>query len=131
MAILSSAFNLRGRIAQVLVLYRQNAADLFPRKIAHHTRDSLPEPEPKSRRRRRGRVVKSKTPAHAVRVTVNESLDPEFFPEQLESLAKAVVTFLNCLNEFPEFTDEAVDASIRSFEGDLKVSSTLVPMISV
>lgn len=26
------------------------------------------------------------------------------------------------LNEFPEFTDEAVNASILSFEGDLKVS---------
>lgn len=52
---------------------------------------------------------------------MNESLDPENFPEQLESLAVDVTTFLNCLNEFPEFTDEAVNASILSFEGDLKV----------
>ena len=38
-----------------------------------------------------------------------------------EHFAVEVTTFLNCLNEFPEFTDEAVNASIRSFEGDLKV----------
>jgi hypothetical protein len=30
------------------------------------------------------------------------------------------VTFLNCLNEFPEFTDEAVNQSMRGFEADLK-----------
>jgi len=53
---------------------------------------------------------------------VDESLDPEDFPEQIEQLAIDVTTFLNCLNEFPEFTDEAVNTSIRSFEGDLKVS---------
>jgi len=35
-------------------------------------------------------------------------------------LATDVTTFLKCLNEFPEFTDEAVNASIMSFEGDLK-----------
>jgi len=31
------------------------------------------------------------------------------------------MSFLKCLNEFPEFTDEAVNTSIKSFEGDLKV----------
>ena len=35
-----------------------------------------------------------------------------------------MITFLNCLNEFPEFTDEAVNASIKSFEGDLGRSKT-------
>jgi len=52
---------------------------------------------------------------------VTEQLDPECFPEQLEALAREVTTFLDTLNEFPEFTDEAVNASILSFEGDLKV----------
>jgi hypothetical protein len=33
------------------------------------------------------------------------------------------MTLLNCLNEFPEFSDEAVNASIKSFEADLKVRS--------
>ncbi|KAG5646394.1 hypothetical protein DXG03_003717 [Asterophora parasitica] len=121
-AILSSAFHLRERIAQLLVLYRQNAADLFPRKIVHLTREFVPDAEqdhPKAKRRRRGRVVKAKGPPHAARPVVNENLDPEFFPEQLEALAKDVTTFLNSLNEFPEFSDEAVNASIRSFEADL------------
>ncbi|KAF8069027.1 hypothetical protein FPV67DRAFT_1607451 [Lyophyllum atratum] len=119
-AILSSAFHLRERLAQILVLYRQNASDLFPRKIAHITREIPHDPGPKVKRRRRGRVAKAKAPPHVARPTVNENLDPEFFPEQLEALATDVATFLNCLNEFPEFTDEAVNASIRSFEGDLK-----------
>lgn len=40
-------------------------------------------------------------------------------------LAKDVMTFLDCLNEFPEFTDEAVNACIVSLEGDLKVCVVL------
>jgi hypothetical protein len=53
---------------------------------------------------------------------VTEHLDPETFPQQFEFLGKEVTTFLKCLNEFPEFTDEAVNSSILSFEGDLKVT---------
>lgn len=40
----------------------------------------------------------------------------------MEYFAKDIGTFLNCLNEFPEFTDEAVNTSILSFERDLQVS---------
>jgi hypothetical protein len=58
---------------------------------------------------------------HYLKPIVDDSLDLEDFPEQIEQLAIDVTTFLTCLNEFPEFTDEAVNASIRSFEGDLKV----------
>lgn len=50
-----------------------------------------------------------------------ESLDAEDFPYQIGMLARDVITFLDCLNEFPEFTDEAVNSSILSLEGDLKV----------
>ena len=50
-----------------------------------------------------------------------EKLDPEDFPEQLQMFAQDVTTFLDCLNEFPEFTDEAVNAAVLSLEGDLKV----------
>ena len=62
-----------------------------------------------------------KVPSHVVNPTV-EDLDPEDFPDQLQSLARDVMTFLDCLNEFPEFNDEAVNASIQSLECDLKVS---------
>lgn len=54
---------------------------------------------------------------------MTESLDPEDFPYQLQEFARDVKTFLDCLNEFPEFTDEAVNSSILSLEGDLKVSA--------
>lgn len=63
-----------------------------------------------------------KAPPHVSRPTVHEHLDPECFPDQLEALSKDVTTFLHCLNEFPEFTDEAVNASILSFKGDLMVN---------
>lgn len=55
------------------------------------------------------------------RPLVLENLDREDFPGQLRLFARDVITFLHCLNEFPEFTDEALNASILAFEGDLKV----------
>ena len=124
-AILSSAFHLRERLAQILYLYRENAADLFPRKINHLSKDNTVDARAETRRRRRWRVAQTKALPHVARPTVNEDLDLEFFPQQLEALAADVTTFLKCLNEFPEFTDEAVNASIMSFEGDLKVCSAL------
>lgn len=39
----------------------------------------------------------------------------------MAQFAEDITTFLECLNEFPEFTDEAVNASILAFQGDLKV----------
>ncbi|KAF8649190.1 hypothetical protein AX16_005988 [Volvariella volvacea WC 439] len=120
-AILSSAFHLRERLAQILFLYHENAADLFPRKITHLGRDTIIlDPKLKDRRSRSNRQPKNKTPPHVARPIVTENLDPENFPEQLEALARDVTAFLNSLNEFPEFTDEAVNASILAFEGDLR-----------
>ncbi|KAF8155867.1 hypothetical protein B0H34DRAFT_512681 [Crassisporium funariophilum] len=123
-AILSSTFHLRERLAQLLFLYHENAADLFPRKIPHISRENNIESPTASRRRRGFRRVKGKAQLHIPRPTVTENLDPETFPDQFESLGKEVTTFLKCLNEFPEFTDEAVNASILSFEADLKYWSS-------
>ncbi len=50
-----------------------------------------------------------------------DALDPEEFPEQLDMFAKEILTFMKSMNEFPEFGDEALDKSICSFEGDLRV----------
>ncbi|KAG6815849.1 hypothetical protein H0H87_010765 [Tephrocybe sp. NHM501043] len=121
-AILSSAFHLRERLAQLLFLYHENAADLFPRKITHTPKESSVEQTKLDRRGRRRKRVNTANLAqpHVARPTVNESLDLEEFPNQLKLLGKDVKTFLNCLNEFPEFTDEAVNASICAFEGDLE-----------
>ena len=115
--ILSSSYRLRGRLAQILYLFRENAADLFPRKISHQTRESLTNPQLAQYRKSR----RHRAPPHVHNPIVMEKLDPEDFPEQLQMFAQDVTTFLDCLNEFPEFTDEAVNAAVLSLEGDLKV----------
>ncbi|KAF7360499.1 Catabolite degradation [Mycena venus] len=119
-AILSSAFHLRERIAQMLFLYRENAADLFPRKITHATREHVVDAKTKGRRSRTKAPKGYSAPPHVARPAIDESLDLEKFPEQFEALANNIVTFGRCLNEFPEFNDEAINASITSFEGDLR-----------
>ena len=116
-AILSSAFHLRERLAQIAWLFRENAADLFPRKVSHQSLESAVKPGVLPKRRR----ARSKAPPHVRRPLVLEKLDREDFPGQLGLFARDVITFLHCLNEFPEFTDEALNASILAFEGDLKV----------
>jgi hypothetical protein len=45
----------------------------------------------------------------------------------MSQFAEDVTAFLECLNEFPEFTDEVVNASILAFQGDLKVGLNLPP----
>jgi hypothetical protein len=55
-----------------------------------------------------------------------DKLNLEDFPQQLELFASDLSTFLYSLNEFPEFTDKAVDAPIIAFEDDLKVSAVLL-----
>ncbi|KAI0301606.1 WD40-repeat-containing domain protein [Multifurca ochricompacta] len=114
--ILSSAFHLRERLAQIAWLFRENAADLFPRKVSHQSAEGLVRPDVLPRRKR----ARSKAPPHVRRPLVLKKLDPENFPSQLGLFARDVITFLHCLNEFPEFTDEALNASIIAFEGDLK-----------
>ncbi|KAJ6495341.1 hypothetical protein C8R45DRAFT_986874 [Mycena sanguinolenta] len=118
-AIQSSAFHLRDRIAQMLFLYQENAADLFPRKIAHASRENVVDPKIKGRRKMRGPKT-YRAPPHVSRPKIDENLDLEKFPEQFEALANNIVTFGRCLNEFPEFTDDAINASITLFEGDLR-----------
>ncbi|KAJ7126166.1 hypothetical protein C8R44DRAFT_618507 [Mycena epipterygia] len=122
-AILSSAFHLRERIAQILFLYHENAADLFPRKISHATRENPVDAKTKGRRRVK-KVARYSAPPHVARPTIDDTLDLEKFPEQFRALADNIVTFGRCLNEFPEFTDEAINASITSFEGDLRYWSS-------
>jgi hypothetical protein len=119
-AILASAYHLRERLAQLLFLYQENAAKLFPQKVNHVAKDSISD-SPTSRRRRGLRQVKGKAQLHVPRPTVSDTLALKDFPEQLGHLADDVTNFLRCLNEFPEFTDEVVNASIMNFEGDLRV----------
>lgn len=117
--ILSSAFKLRERLTKVLFLFRENAASLFPRKVTRHTRESLLNPNLMDRKRRRS-TWRIHRPPPVTKLILEEDLQPETLPSQFESFATDVVTFLNCLSEFPEFNDEAVDQSMKAFEGDLK-----------
>ena len=64
---------------------------------------------------------KSKPPPNVRTPVVAVDLDPEDFPEQMSLFVEDITTFLTCLNEFPEFADEVVNASILVFQGDLKV----------
>lgn len=121
MAILSSIFLLRDRLAQISFLFRENAADLYPRKIFRLPRDSLVS---RSRMPRR-RLEKSRRSTNVRRRLPFDKLDVEDFPEQLDLFSRALSKFLYNLNEFPEFTDKSVDAPIMAFEDDLKVNSLL------
>ncbi|KAI0821946.1 WD40 repeat-like protein [Trametes gibbosa] len=114
--ILSSSYHLRGRLAQILYLFRENAADLFPRKISRQSRESISSTNISHFRKGR----RHRAPPHVHNPIVMEKLEPEDFPEQLQMFAQDVTTFLDCLNEFPEFTDEAVNSAILALEGDLK-----------
>ncbi|KAG2064611.1 hypothetical protein BDR04DRAFT_1162387 [Suillus decipiens] len=112
--ILSSTFRLQERLVKLLFLFRENAATLFPRKISRQPRETLVNPNLMDRQRTWRGQRPPLRPIH------DEGFDPKSFPGQFASFAEDIVTFLNCLNEFPEFTDEAVNTSTRAFEVDLK-----------
>ncbi|KAH8103027.1 WD40 repeat-like protein [Cristinia sonorae] len=114
--ILSSAFHLRERLAQILYLFRENASDLFPRKIMKEPREALVNPAVRKLKKR----SRDGAATQIVNTSAFEELELEHFPRQMKLFAVDVITFLDCLNEFPEFTDEAVNSSILSLEGDLK-----------
>jgi WD repeat-containing protein 26 len=90
---------------------------LFPRKVFRAERETIINTTIRPRR-------KAKAPAHTTSPTITDDIDAEDFPVQLQKLADDLVAFLDCLNEFPEFTDEALNAAIIALEGDLKVSAT-------
>ena len=101
----------------ILHLFHENAADLFPRKVRHQDMATQARNIPLRVRRHR-----SKPPPNVRTPIITGDLDPEDFPKQIAQFAEDIVIFLECLNEFPEFTDEAVNASILAFQGDLKVN---------
>ncbi|KAH8113819.1 WD40 repeat-like protein [Phellopilus nigrolimitatus] len=110
----------------VLFLFRENAADLFPRRVSRQSAESLVEQRHRTeessiatgnrkgpRRRPLPHVARPSLPKDKV-------MEVDEFPDQLKQFARDIKTFLKSLNEFPEFTDEAVNNSIESFEADLK-----------
>ncbi|KAG6332928.1 hypothetical protein ID866_6161 [Astraeus odoratus] len=111
--ILSSAFRLRERFTNIVFLFRENASSLFPRRIARHPREVLLNPDLIDNDTRRAGWRRT-------RPLAEDSLPVETLPFQFESLATDVKNFLDCLNEFPEFTDVAVNQSMKEFEGNLR-----------
>jgi WD repeat-containing protein 26 len=128
---------LRERLAHILHLYQENAADLFPRKFprtemktpATQTDPKPPRQTPSLNAGAPAVGRRSILSAHVAKPVVPDDLDSEHFPEQFEALAKDIVTFVSCLNEFPEFSDENVNASIMEFEKDLKVHRHLTVLL--
>lgn len=64
---------------------------------------------------------RSNPPRHVKTPVITADLNPEGFPEQMFQFARDITTFLECVNEFPEFTDETVNACILVLQGDLGV----------
>ncbi|QRW04758.1 hypothetical protein RhiLY_03757 [Ceratobasidium sp. AG-Ba] len=111
--LLNAAYHLRTRLTRIQYLFRENAAEQFD-DIAHGPNLGT---KPYSARRR--------AKARKSRNTITRPVTPwtddvEKLPEEMEGLARDLHEFLDRLNDVPEFTDEAVNASIMAFEGDLR-----------
>ena len=50
-------------------------------------------------------------------------LDLEDFPEQISLFVEDIAVLLTCLNEFPEFVNDTVNASIAILQADLGVGA--------
>jgi hypothetical protein len=123
--LLSSAYRLRQRLFVVLHLFRGNAEFLFPKYIKHKL-ESLETPAPR-------KSVTAGGPKVAIlrRPTMDVEKDAEDLPNEMALLAQDVMDFLHHLEEFPEFVDEAVNASITAFHNDLKVNKVSPTNIAV
>ncbi|KDQ13401.1 hypothetical protein BOTBODRAFT_66862 [Botryobasidium botryosum FD-172 SS1] len=112
--LLSSAYHLRKRLNDTLHRFRENAAELFPEHVKKRDAERFKPFSIRNRARSRDEN------AQRLHTIPPPRSDPEMLPSDLEWLAKDLTTFLNRLNDIPEFTDEAVNASMHAFEGDLK-----------
>ncbi|QRV90650.1 hypothetical protein RhiJN_18668 [Ceratobasidium sp. AG-Ba] len=111
--LLNAAYHLRARLTQIQYLFRENAAEQFD-DVTHGPNLGT---KPYSARRR-AKVRRSRDPmVRPVRLWTD---DIEELPTEMEGLARDLREFLDRLNDVPEFTDEAVNASIVAFEDDLK-----------
>lgn len=101
----------------VLHLFRQNAESLFPKYIKPKL-EYLDAPAPR-------KSTKGGGPKAAIlrRPAMDVEKDAEDLPAEVGYLAQDVMSFLHHLEEFPEFIDEAVNASITAFQHDLKVTT--------
>jgi len=108
--IIASSFQLRKHLAQILYVFRENAADLFPRTVIRQDFETLVN----LRKRRSKRQVQRSGSSYRPGAPI---------ADQLRMFSGDVATFMKDLSEFPEFTDEAVNqsaASVACLEHDLR-----------
>ncbi|KAF8330149.1 uncharacterized protein EI90DRAFT_3124581 [Cantharellus anzutake] len=106
-AISSSADELRDCLQRLLQSFRSNAAHLFEggeKELA-----SIPK----------FRRFASRYYTRTIRSALVQADSPATIPEQMASLAHNLTTFVRCLDQIPEFTDQAVNASTALFHDDL------------
>ncbi len=128
--LISSAYFLRARLQQVLHLFRENASELFDEV----KKEPIERMRPLSSRKRSKNRANAPNldwrhelePTKAFRVGTPVTSDLEEFPEQFKALAKDLLSFLHFLHDIPEFTDDALNASVLSFEADLKYWSSCI-----
>ncbi|KIO21825.1 hypothetical protein M407DRAFT_28592 [Tulasnella calospora MUT 4182] len=112
--LLCSSYNLRARLQRILHLFRENASEGFPNKIK---KESPGLPQPLSPQKKRAKRRRSLAVQHRL---THFTPDLKELPLEFELLAKDLATFLRFLHDIPEFRDESLNASVLSFEGDLK-----------
>ncbi|KAF8317733.1 hypothetical protein DL93DRAFT_2095693 [Clavulina sp. PMI_390] len=108
--LISSAFQLRARFAQILYLFQLNASTLFDTPV------DMAEPVWRSKYLKQ---AKHKTALHELRPIIEFTSDPEAMPIELKLLADDFSSFLGCLNQIPEYDDEIINPPIISFQKDL------------
>ncbi|KZV68541.1 WD40 repeat-like protein [Peniophora sp. CONT] len=113
--ILSSTYHLRERLTVIRYLFRENAAHLFPRKIAHAPEESLHRPAIPDRRR-----SQSKVHSNTRRLPILDPPTHEDFPKELDMLARDMMAFLLDFNDLLDYPDEALNLPVMSFEEDVK-----------
>lgn len=114
-ALLLAASRLRERLVRLLFIFRDNAANLFPRRIARQSKETLVNPN----------IVDRRGKAHSEAVKfqafiAEDGLATEAIPQELDGFARDLRMLLNSLNDFPEFRDDAVNSSIHAFAAELE-----------
>lgn len=104
--LISSAWHLRVRLQQILHLFRENAADIFPEKVKHEQAEAAPPSSSRktSMERAARRPTQDPRLSRAIHLGLsNMNSDLEAFPDQFRLLAKDLLSFLHSLHDTPEY----------------------------
>lgn len=125
---LASSHHLRQHLANILYLFRRNAEGLFHRDVKLDGEEAyLLWRTLAAEQTDQQNLLRLARPQLALDA---KKLTPEALPYQIFELSLALNKLLTCFDEFPELTDQAMKASVTSFEADLKVCLiTLLHMV--